>query len=50
MSSPRSSVPPGEARPLAAAIEQALKMEPVPDDMETGLVDAHLRAYGMEPA
>jgi glycosyltransferase involved in cell wall biosynthesis len=44
------AVPPGEARPLAAAIERALTMAPVPDDMEAGLVEAHLRAYGLEPA
>jgi glycosyltransferase involved in cell wall biosynthesis len=44
------TVAPGEARPLAAGIEQALTMAPVPDDMETGLVEAHLRAYGLEPA
>ena len=44
------AVPPGEARPLAAGIEEALTMAPPPDDMESGLVDAHLRAYGMLPA
>ena len=44
------AVPPGKARPLAAGIEQALAMAPVPDDMESGLVEAHLWAYGMKPA
>ena len=44
------AVPPGEVQPLAVAIEEALTMAPVPDDMEAGLVDAHLRAYGMLPA
>ena len=44
------AVPPGQAPPLAAAIEEALTMAPVPDDMEAGLVAAHLRAYGLERA
>ena len=41
------AVPPGEPARLAAAVEEALAMAPVPDDMESGLIDAHLRAYGM---
>jgi glycosyltransferase involved in cell wall biosynthesis len=44
------AVPPGEAPRFAAAIQEALTMAPQPDDMEAGLVDAHLRAYGLEPA
>lgn len=44
------AVPPGEPARLAAAIEEALAMAPVPDDMESGLIDAHLRAYGLEHA
>ena len=44
------AVPPGEPGPLAAAIDEALAMAPTVDDMEAGLVHAHLRAYGMLPA
>jgi glycosyltransferase involved in cell wall biosynthesis len=44
------AVPPGDSSGFAAAIQEALTMAPQPDDMEAGLVKAHLRAYGMEAA
>jgi glycosyltransferase involved in cell wall biosynthesis len=43
-----ATVPPGDAGALAAAVEGVLTERPRLDDMESGLVAAHLRAYGRD--
>jgi glycosyltransferase involved in cell wall biosynthesis len=43
------AVPPGEPERLAAGIEEALATATAPEDMESGLIDAHLHAYAMLP-
>lgn len=41
-----ATVPPGDPGALASAVEQVLSEQPQLDDMQAGLVEAHLRAYG----
>jgi glycosyltransferase involved in cell wall biosynthesis len=41
-----ATVPPGDASALARAIEEVLVVRPERDDMQAGVVRAHLRAYG----
>jgi glycosyltransferase involved in cell wall biosynthesis len=42
------TAPPGDAPALARAVEEALDAPGQQDDMESGVVGAHLRAYGFE--